>query len=133
MEELTISQIARYAAVRPSTIRYYESIHLLPPAPRSSGQRRYDPSILHRLSFIKTAQALGFTLTEIQAFFENSVEHVPISAQWQTLAQQKLVEVDALINRAYHMKRMLQQSLRCNCPTLDDCIDCVLATYNELE
>jgi MerR family transcriptional regulator, redox-sensitive transcriptional activator SoxR len=133
MEELTISQIARHAAIRPSTIRYYESINLLPPAPRTSGQRRYDPSILHRLSFIKTAQSLGFSLTEIQAFFENSAEQVPISTQWQMLAQHKLAEVDALINRAYHMKRMLQQSLNCNCPTLDDCIDCVLANYTPLE
>jgi len=133
MEELTISQIARHAAIRPSTIRYYESINLLPPPPRSSGQRRYDPSILHRLSFIKTAQSLGFTLTEIQQFFATSSEQVPISSHWQILAQHKLTEVDALIRRAYHMKRMLQQSLRCNCPTLDDCIDCVLANYQELE
>ena len=112
MEELTISQIAHHAAIRPSTIRYYESINLLPSPRRTSGQRRYDAGILHRLAFIKTAQSLGFTLTEIQAFFDSSPEHVPISSHWQTLAQDKLAEVDALINRAYHMKRMLQQSLR---------------------
>ena len=108
MEELTISQIAHHAAIRPSTIRYYESINLLPSPRRTSGQRRYDAGILHRLAFIKTAQSLGFTLTEIQAFFDSSPEHVPISSHWQTLAQDKLAEVQNILHETITGNRIVK-------------------------
>lgn len=48
-----------------SSIRYYESIGLLPEPERERGQRRYDDSVLGRLAFIGVAQAAGFKLTEI--------------------------------------------------------------------
>src|SRR5205085_10290790 len=74
MDELTISQVARQAGVRPSTIRYYESIDVLPPARRLNGRRRYDPAILDRLAFIQITQQLGFTLSEIQLLFQHQAE-----------------------------------------------------------
>ena len=39
--KLTISEVARQAGIRASAIRYYESVGLLPPPQRVSGQRRY--------------------------------------------------------------------------------------------
>jgi hypothetical protein len=53
MPELTITAIARKAGVRPSTLRYYEKIGLLPLARRVAGRRRYDVCVeaigAHRL------------------------------------------------------------------------------------
>jgi MerR family transcriptional regulator, redox-sensitive transcriptional activator SoxR len=126
MEELTITQVARQAGVRPSTLRYYESINLLPPPPRVSGRRRYDPAILDRLSFIQIAQKLGFTLTEIQILFHNQEGISSLSASWQQLARQKLTEVEMLIQRSHQIKTLLLQGLDCTCSDLPDCIDCVL-------
>ncbi|GCE16527.1 MerR family transcriptional regulator [Dictyobacter kobayashii] len=126
MEELTISEVAKQAGLRPSAIRYYESINLLPAPRRISGQRRYDPTILDRLAFIQVAQKLGFSLTEIQFLFDNREEETQLADYWQTLARQKLTEVDTLIQQALGVKQMLVQGLRCNCPNLSDCIDCVL-------
>ena len=42
MSELTITAVARESGVRPSTLRYYEKIGLLPSARRVAGRRRYD-------------------------------------------------------------------------------------------
>jgi MerR family transcriptional regulator, redox-sensitive transcriptional activator SoxR len=42
MEELAIGEVARRAGIRPSALRYYESIGLLPAPTRVSGRRRYD-------------------------------------------------------------------------------------------
>lgn len=131
MEKLTISQVARQAGIRPSAIRYYESINVLPPPHRISGQRRYDPAILDHLAFIQIAQKLGFTLTEIQLLFHNREEESPLSERWQTLANQKLVEVDLLIQRATAIKQLLAQGLQCGCSNLMDCIDCVLMNCYE--
>ena len=126
MEELTISEVARRAGIRASAIRYYESVKLLPSPRRISGRRRYDADVLRRLSFIQVAQAAGFTLADMQTLISELEDNTPLSERWQALAQRKLTEVDALIRKAHAMKRLLQNGLRCNCPDLEQCIDCVL-------
>jgi MerR family transcriptional regulator, redox-sensitive transcriptional activator SoxR len=130
MEELTISQVARQAGIRPSAIRYYESIHLLPLPNRVSGRRRYDAEILDRLAFIQVAQKLGFTLTEIQQLFHQQ-EKDALSENWQTLARQKLAEVDIIIEHARNVKKLLVRGLGCACSNLSNCIDCVLVNCTE--
>ncbi|HEX6776997.1 MAG TPA: MerR family transcriptional regulator [Ktedonobacterales bacterium] len=122
MEELTISAVARRAGIRPSAIRYYESIHLLPVPRRASGRRRYDANVLHRLALIQRAQEAGFTVAEIKSLFYDFAAETPASERWQALAQRKLVEVEALIIRAQGMKRMLEECvLQCRCPSLEEC------------
>ena len=68
MPQLTISQVARQIRLRPSAIRYYERIGLLPRAERLSGQRRYDDSVLYRLAIIQRARQLGFFIERNPAF-----------------------------------------------------------------
>jgi hypothetical protein len=46
MPELTITAVAREVGVRPSTLRYYERIGLLPATRRVAGRRRYDDCAL---------------------------------------------------------------------------------------
>ncbi|GCE24693.1 MerR family transcriptional regulator [Dictyobacter alpinus] len=126
MEDLTISEVARQAGIRPSAIRYYESINVLPQPHRVNGRRRYDATVIDQLTFIQIAQKLGFTLTEVQSLFQNRDEEVPLSDYWQSLAQQKLTEVDTLIQQAMSIRKLLVRGLHCNCPNLTDCINCVL-------
>ena len=64
---LTIGKLGRAAGVKIPTIRYYEQIGLLPEAERSSGnQRLYSRTALDRLTFIRHARELGFTLEAIR-------------------------------------------------------------------
>ncbi len=126
MIELTISEVAKRAGINASAIRYYEKVRLLPPPLRLNGRRRYDSDILRRLSFIQAAQAVGFSVAEMQTLLNEFEGDVPLSERWRTLSQRKLVEVDTLINHAHEMKKMLENSLQCGCPDLDQCIDCVL-------
>ena len=127
MEEFTISEVARQAGIRASAIRYYESVGLLPPPQRVSGQRRYTPDVLRRLSFIQTAQAAGFTVAEIQTLVGELEGNELLSERWQVLARHKLTEVDALIRKARGMRRILENGLNCSCSNLEDCIDCLLS------
>jgi MerR family transcriptional regulator, redox-sensitive transcriptional activator SoxR len=126
MTELTISEVAKQAGIRASAIRYYESVGLLPLPKRVSGQRRYQADVLRRLAFIQTAQAVGFSVVEMQTLLQELDRDDPLSTRWQNLAQQKLLEVNALIQRAQSMKRMLENGLHCSCSDLEQCIDCVL-------
>jgi MerR family redox-sensitive transcriptional activator SoxR len=126
MEELTISEVARRSGVRATTIRYYESINVLPAPRRANGRRRYEPAILDRLAFIHIAQRLGFTLAEIVLLFEQRDTDVPLSERWQALAREKLADVERLIRHAREVRQTLLGGLRCGCPNLHECIDCVL-------
>ena len=126
MEELTISEVARRSGVRATTIRYYESINVLPAPRRANGRRRYDPAIVDRLSFIHVAQRLGFSLSEIALLFEQRDTATPLSDRWQALAREKLADVERLIRHAQEVRRTLIGGLGCGCANLDECIDCVL-------
>lgn len=122
LSNLTITDVARRMGIRPSAIRYYESIGLLPIPSRVNSRRRYDEGILQRLAIIGTAQRMGFTIAEISTLLHGFSAETPAWARWQTLAQGKLPEIDALIRKAVGMKRLLEASLACECLTLDACV-----------
>lgn len=65
---LKIGEVSASSGVPVKTIRYYEEIGLLvPTVERSeSGYRLFDTSVLNRLAFIKRAQSLGLSLSEIK-------------------------------------------------------------------
>jgi MerR family redox-sensitive transcriptional activator SoxR len=78
-----------------------------------------------RIALIQFAQRAGFTVAEIRTLFEGFEEETPASERWQILAQQKLDEVNALIDRAERMKVVLAQALACGCLRLDDCASAI--------
>ncbi len=62
-----IGQVAATVGLKPRTLRYYESLGLLPPPARTlSGYRLYGEDTLQRLAFIAKAKSLGLTLREIR-------------------------------------------------------------------
>lgn len=65
---LKIGDVAEGSGLPVKTLRYYEEIGLLSPTVEraASGYRLFTPQVLNRLAFIRRAQALGLTLTEIQ-------------------------------------------------------------------
>ncbi|MFQ5846942.1 MAG: heavy metal-responsive transcriptional regulator [Candidatus Methylomirabilales bacterium] len=66
-QPLFIGKVAKQLGLNPRTIRYYESLGLLPPPLRSESRYRlYTPQTLELLRFIQKAKTLGFTLTEIR-------------------------------------------------------------------
>ncbi len=63
---MRIGELADQVGVNPKTVRYYEQIGLIPPAPRTSGgYREYTDTDGARLTFIRTAQRLGLSLEEV--------------------------------------------------------------------
>ena len=63
---MQIGELAHRLGVTTKTVRFYESTGVLPaPARTESGYRTYGPGDVERLTFIKTAQRLGLSLSEI--------------------------------------------------------------------
>ena len=66
---LTVGQLAKRAGTTAKSVRYYEGLGLLDPAPRADNSYRlYDHAALDRLLFIRRAKLLGLTLSEIREF-----------------------------------------------------------------
>jgi MerR family redox-sensitive transcriptional activator SoxR len=122
---MSIGEVARKAGVRTSALRYYERIGLLPRAGRENGRRRYDGEALRealdRLAVVRVAQQAGFTISEIRTLLDGFSEDTPPSERWRVLAQDKLPEVEALVERALSMKDLLERGLRCECLSLEEC------------
>jgi MerR family transcriptional regulator, redox-sensitive transcriptional activator SoxR len=125
VESMSIGEVARSAGVRSSALRYYEGVGLLPQPERANGRRRYDGELLRevldRLEVVRVAQQAGFTISEIRTLLEGFSEDTPPSERWRLLAQDKLPEVEALLERALGMKDLLERGLRCECLRLEEC------------
>ena len=117
---LSIGEVARRVGMRTSALRFYESAGLLDPPARRGGQRRYGPTVLQRLAIIELGQRAGFTIAEIRELLAGTAADAA-SDRWRDLAQRKLPEIRALIQRAQEMERWLEEGLRCACLRLEDC------------
>jgi DNA-binding transcriptional MerR regulator len=68
---MAIGGLSRKIGVKVPTIRYYESVGLLPQPPRSEGNRRlYGTEAVDRLRFIRHARELGFEIDAIRELLD---------------------------------------------------------------
>ena len=116
---MRIGEVAARGGVNVSLVRYYDRIGLLPAAERVSGQRRYDESALRRLAVIDVAQRAGLSLEEIKELVEHGND--PMSDRLRDLADRRLPDIDALIERAQRVRSWLQAAQSCGCQAIDDC------------
>ena len=119
---LSIGDVARAAGIRPSAIRYYESVGLVPRPSRANGRRRYGPDTMRLIATLRFAQSAGFTVAEIRTLFHGFGADVPPAKRWQALAERKLKELDDLIANARRMKRAVEAGMGCRCLRIEDCL-----------
>ena len=93
---LTIGALADAAGVGRETVRFYEREGLIADPPRSeAGYRLYPPETVARLGFIRRAQRLGFTLSDIAALLELRAEGEAACEAVGARARRKLADVEA--------------------------------------
>ncbi|MGP6087342.1 MerR family transcriptional regulator [Antarctobacter jejuensis] len=104
----SIGELSKRTKVKVPTIRYYEQMGLLAEAERTSGnQRRYDTAGLERLSFIRHARDLGFSIEAISALIELQ-EHPDRSCQSACeIATSQLSDVRNKIKRLQLLEKEL--------------------------
>ena len=118
---MTIGAVAAQAGRRPSSIRYYEQIGLLPPAARVSGRRVYGPDTVHTLAVIETGQRAGLSLDEIRALLSAAPDDQAAIERLREVAIRKLPQVKELIERTELVRDWLEAAARCECPSLEEC------------
>lgn len=109
--DLAIGDLSRQTGVKIPTIRYYESIGLLPEPPRTAGNRRvYGRLHLERLHFIRQARDLGFsieaitTLTQLAGHPERPCEDADrIAREHRAKVRSKIARLQALEAELTHL------------------------------
>jgi MerR family transcriptional regulator, copper efflux regulator len=125
---MNIGAIAKRTGLPAKTIRYYESIGLIPPALRSEGNyRTYGEQDLQTLKFVQRARGLGFSVKDVSRLLTLWQDRRRASAEVRRLAQDHVVEIDRKIEELKGMRRTLTHLIeRCHgdsrpdCPILDD-------------
>lgn len=107
MTALTIGGLAREGGVGVETVRYYQRRGLLPTPPSggAAGARRYGEEEVRRLRFIRSAQAAGFTLQQIEEL--TALDAGTDRRQVLALAARRLDELDARIAELQSVRRAL--------------------------
>ncbi|MBI2026674.1 MAG: MerR family DNA-binding protein [Deltaproteobacteria bacterium] len=105
-------------------ILYYEHLDLLKPQGRKlSGYRLYDIHAIERLKFIKKAQALGFTLSEIKALLQLNVSYSNECNSVRKKAMDKIFEIEEKVKLLNKMKKTLKELVHC-CETRKKTAEC---------
>ena len=129
MSLLTIGQVAKKTKANIETIRYYEHLGILPKPNRNpnSGYRQYKENIIERLSFIKHAKELGFSLNEIKSLFALRVRSNSTCGDVKHKAERKINDIEEKIKTLQKMKTALKKLIgQCKgkgpvseCPIID--------------
>ena len=117
----SIGEVARWAGVASSALRYWEDQGLLRPQRRSGGRRVYDQASLDRVSLILLAQRAGFTIGEIRTLLCGFPPRASAGERWRALVDRKQAEVESKIAELRRMLEVLELLERCECPDLDAC------------
>ncbi|GLV23851.1 MerR family transcriptional regulator [Sphingobium sp. TomTYG45] len=105
---MKIGELAKATATKVETIRYYEQTGLLPPPARTSGNyRSYGADHLARLSFVRRARDLGFSIEQVRALLDLSDDRSRDCATVDRIATEHLREVDRKIADLRALRREL--------------------------
>lgn len=104
---LTIGKLAASAGVGVETLRFYQRKGLLE-TPQPKGKiRYYDETHLRRLTFIKRAQAAGFTLKEIEQLL--CMDATRDHDKARTLAAQRLAAIEKQVEELQKARASLRK------------------------
>lgn len=122
-EDLSIGDLGRATDTKVETIRYYERIGLLPEPGRTAGNYRiYSRQHLGRLSFIRRARELGFSIEQVSELLGLSDQQDRSCEAVDAIAREHLKAVERKIADLQSLRRELSSLIsQCGCGTIAEC------------
>jgi len=104
-----IGSVAKDSGIPIKTIRYYDELGLLKTSGRTEGgYRLFSADVLSRLKFIKRAQSLGLSLSEIKEFLEvHDQGNLPCD-HIKVKLEDKVADIDRQIRQLQLLKQELE-------------------------
>jgi DNA-binding transcriptional MerR regulator len=122
-DTLSIGELARTTGTKVETIRWYERIGLLAAPARTGGNyRAYGPVHLARLSFVRRARDLGFSLDQVRELLRLSDQPDRPCEEIDLIARGHLAEVERKVADLTALGRELRQIIgQCGHGTVAEC------------
>ncbi|MDF2381815.1 helix-turn-helix domain-containing protein [Nostoc ellipsosporum NOK] len=120
---MKIGELARTTSTKVETIRFYEKIGLLEAPGRTAGNyRQYSADHLARLSFVRRARDLGFTLDQVRALLALSDDRTRPCGAVDAVAREHLAEIDKKIADLRALRRELDELIsQCSQGAISEC------------
>jgi MerR family mercuric resistance operon transcriptional regulator len=126
VDDMLIGEFSKRTGCSIETIRFYEKIGVLPQARRKGRYRHFEAADVARLTFVRRARELGFTLDEVRALLKLAATSADACAEIRALAAEHLISVRARLADLRSMERVLAQAVRecdagghATCPLVD--------------
>lgn len=133
-----IRDLSKLTGVSTKTIRYYETVGLMPPPQRDANNyRQYSSGDMERLRFIASARSLGFPIKDISEFLLARDEGIAPCDEVLEKLTQKLDEIDHRIAAMLALRESLIEIHRkgAQLPRKDvkgeNCVCYLIKTYRE--
>ncbi len=125
---MNISTLAGLSGVPAKTVRYYESVGLIPPAIRTAnGYRFYDDADVQTLQFRQRARGLGFPVEDVANLLALWRDQSRTSADVKSLAlrhvdgvERKIRELETILHTLLDLIERCHGDDRPSCPILSD-------------
>ena len=125
---MNIGTVSSKSGVSSKTIRYYESVDLIPSAARApNGYRIYDEVDVQTLRFIQRARGLGFSVAEVANLLDLWHDKNRTSAEVKSFTLKRIEQVERKIRELETIRAVLldlaercQGDERPECPILDE-------------
>lgn len=124
---MNIGELSKQSGISAKMIRHYESIGLIPRAPKTaSGYRRYEHADVMRLRFVRRARDAGLSTANIKRLLGLWQDTRRSSREVKQLVRQHVEEVDARIAGLVAIKDALEHLMahcrgdeRPECPIIE--------------
>lgn len=113
---MRIGELATLTGLSRDTLRFYEKEGLLEGRRRSNGYRDFDAAAVVWLQYVRTAQALGFTLAEIRAHGARLCAAPDPAQALSALLSDKLCVVDQRIAELTALRQQIAERIGQACP-----------------
>jgi MerR family copper efflux transcriptional regulator len=124
---MNVGQAARQSGLPAKTIRFYEEIGLISPDRAANGYRDYSADDVHRLSFLRRARGLGFSIEDCRHLMSLYRDKARSSHDVKEIARSHVSAIDAKIAELQSMRATLNTLItachgndRPDCPILED-------------
>ena len=119
----TIGDLARATGTKVETVRYYERIGLMPTTARTAGNyRAYERAQVDRLSFIRRARTLGFSIEQVRELLSLADDRSRSCIAVDELARAHLTTVVRKLADLAALQRELEALLgQCRRGTVAEC------------
>ena len=121
-DALSVGSLAERTGLAVSAIRFYEERGLIFATRDAGGRRRFERSTIRRVSFVRIAQGLGFSLAEIREQLDSLPGgRTPTLRDWKRLSRRFRKVIDERIARLEALRAGLDGCIGCGCLSLAKC------------